>query len=220
MSLSNEPINAEPSMDEILSSIRRILKDDEPVTVPPEAPAATQSESVMVLDSSMLVAESAPASASESAAESAPAGRSRQSRSDLPPPRAISSQPTLSSATPPGTEATDMPYEANSTPDAVSKPDAASKPDTVSKPGAVEGPQPILGARAAEAAAGHIGALVRTISADRNLAISRGGISIEEIVREEIRPMLKSWLDAHLPGLVERVVRAEIERLVGHPEGL
>jgi cell pole-organizing protein PopZ len=27
--------------------------------------------------------------------------------------------------------------------------------------------------------------------------------------------MLKSWLDAHLPGLVERVVRAEIERLVG-----
>jgi cell pole-organizing protein PopZ len=33
-------------------------------------------------------------------------------------------------------------------------------------------------------------------------------------VREEIRPILKDWLDAHLPPLVERLVRAEIERVV------
>ena len=34
-------------------------------------------------------------------------------------------------------------------------------------------------------------------------------------MREELRPLLKDWLDAHLPPLVERLVRAEIERVVG-----
>jgi cell pole-organizing protein PopZ len=32
-------------------------------------------------------------------------------------------------------------------------------------------------------------------------------------VREMLRPMLKGWLDDNLPGLVERLVRAEIERV-------
>ena len=34
-------------------------------------------------------------------------------------------------------------------------------------------------------------------------------------MREELRPLLKEWLDAHLPPLVERLVRTEIERVVG-----
>jgi cell pole-organizing protein PopZ len=34
-------------------------------------------------------------------------------------------------------------------------------------------------------------------------------------VREELRPLLKDWLDANLPPMVERLVRAEIERVVG-----
>ena len=33
------------------------------------------------------------------------------------------------------------------------------------------------------------------------------------MVRDMLRPMLKSWLDDNLPGLVERLVRAEIERV-------
>jgi hypothetical protein len=37
--------------------------------------------------------------------------------------------------------------------------------------------------------------------------------SIEDLVREMLRPMLKTWLDDNLPGLVERLVRAEIERV-------
>ena len=45
--------------------------------------------------------------------------------------------------------------------------------------------------------------------------MSRGGPSIEDVVREEIRPLLKDWLDQHLPPLVERLVRAEIERVLG-----
>jgi cell pole-organizing protein PopZ len=41
----------------------------------------------------------------------------------------------------------------------------------------------------------------------------RNGPSLEEVVTELLRPMLKSWLDENLPGLVERLVRAEIERV-------
>ena len=36
--------------------------------------------------------------------------------------------------------------------------------------------------------------------------------TLENLVREMLRPMLKAWLDANLPDLVERLVRAEIER--------
>lgn len=37
--------------------------------------------------------------------------------------------------------------------------------------------------------------------------------TLEDLVREMLRPMLKTWLDDNLPGLVERLVRSEIERV-------
>ena len=40
-----------------------------------------------------------------------------------------------------------------------------------------------------------------------------GERSIDEITRELLRPMLQSWLDEHLPRVVERLVREEIERV-------
>jgi uncharacterized protein len=35
----------------------------------------------------------------------------------------------------------------------------------------------------------------------------------ENMTREILRPMLKTWLDENLPSLVERLVRAEIQRV-------
>jgi hypothetical protein len=37
--------------------------------------------------------------------------------------------------------------------------------------------------------------------------------TLEDLVKEMLRPMLKAWLDDNLPGLVDRIVRAEIERV-------
>jgi cell pole-organizing protein PopZ len=37
--------------------------------------------------------------------------------------------------------------------------------------------------------------------------------TVEELVKDMLRPMLKSWLDDNLPSMVERIVRTEIERL-------
>jgi uncharacterized protein len=42
-----------------------------------------------------------------------------------------------------------------------------------------------------------------------------GEYSLDDLVRETLRPMLQAWLDENLPGLVERLVRAEITRVVG-----
>jgi len=39
--------------------------------------------------------------------------------------------------------------------------------------------------------------------------------ALEAIVRESLKPLLKKWLESHLPPMVERLVREEIERLRG-----
>jgi len=37
--------------------------------------------------------------------------------------------------------------------------------------------------------------------------------TLEDLVREMLQPTLKVWLDDNLPGMVERLVRVEIERI-------
>jgi cell pole-organizing protein PopZ len=58
--------------------------------------------------------------------------------------------------------------------------------------------------------------MLRTLIAEREqVAVRPGGPSLEDLVRAEIRPLLQQWLDTNLPPMVERLVRAEIERVVG-----
>jgi cell pole-organizing protein PopZ len=73
----------------------------------------------------------------------------------------------------------------------------------------------LLAPETAAAAASSVDGLLRMLTASRSTQTHRGGPTIEDLVREEIRPLLKEWLDSHLPGLVERQVRSEIERVVG-----
>jgi uncharacterized protein len=67
----------------------------------------------------------------------------------------------------------------------------------------------------AAAAASSVDSLVRTLAAERATRVYGGGPTLEDMVRGELRPLLKDWLDTHLPPMVERLVRAEIERVVG-----
>jgi cell pole-organizing protein PopZ len=41
------------------------------------------------------------------------------------------------------------------------------------------------------------------------------GNTLDGLVREMLRPMLKEWLDANLPDLVERIVAREVARVIG-----
>jgi len=49
--------------------------------------------------------------------------------------------------------------------------------------------------------------------ANNMLSGSGDSRTIEELVREMLKPMLKTWLEENLPSLVERLVRSEIERV-------
>ena len=46
-----------------------------------------------------------------------------------------------------------------------------------------------------------------------NTVLSNNARTLQDLVKEMLRPMLKNWLDDNLPGLVERIVKAEIERV-------
>jgi hypothetical protein len=72
----------------------------------------------------------------------------------------------------------------------------------------------LASAETANAAAGSVTNLVRALTSDRSSQVFGGGPTIADLVREELRPMLKAWLDSNLPPLVERLVRAEIERVI------
>ena len=72
----------------------------------------------------------------------------------------------------------------------------------------------LVAPEAAAAAASSVGALLRTLATERSTATHRNGPTIEDLVRDEMRPLLKEWLDNHLPPMVERLVRVEIERVV------
>jgi len=72
----------------------------------------------------------------------------------------------------------------------------------------------LASAETANAAAGSVTNLVRALTSDRSSQVFGGGPTVADLVREELRPMLKAWLDSNLPPLVERLVRAEIERVI------
>ncbi len=42
-----------------------------------------------------------------------------------------------------------------------------------------------------------------------------GDLTVNALVEAALRPMLKSWLDTNLPGVVERLVAREIARITG-----
>ena len=47
----------------------------------------------------------------------------------------------------------------------------------------------------------------------KKTAIESNGITIEDIVRTELNPMLRDWLDKHLPAIIERLVQEELDKI-------
>ncbi len=48
---------------------------------------------------------------------------------------------------------------------------------------------------------------------ERSILMPAGGRTLEDVIREMLRPMLKDWLDQNLPSIVETQVQAEVERI-------
>ena len=71
-------------------------------------------------------------------------------------------------------------------------------------PAAVE--EPIVSAKTSAVVDAAFNTLAHTV-------LVQNARTLEDLVKEMLRPMLKAWLDDNLPTLVERLVRAEIERV-------
>jgi uncharacterized protein len=70
---------------------------------------------------------------------------------------------------------------------------------------------PIISTAVAEASRSALSSLSR-LTVKPEVA---GSDSLEGLVREMLKPMLKDWLDAHLPEVVERIVAQEVARISG-----
>jgi cell pole-organizing protein PopZ len=69
-----------------------------------------------------------------------------------------------------------------------------------------DAPHPLLSQSTAAAVDSAFNSLAQTV-------LSNNARTLEDLVKEMLRPMLKTWLDDNLPKLVEKIVRAEIERV-------
>ncbi|PVY93831.1 hypothetical protein C7388_13223 [Methylobacterium radiotolerans] len=182
----------EPSMEEILASIRRIIADDQ-AAKPAEVPVAAP-EPDDVLD----LAEVAE-----------PVTR----------PRVVEPEPEPEPA-PDLLDFDAIDFEDPVTAAPEPEPEPLPEPEPAPEPPPPPPPQPVL--QAARAPEPEPEALVSpatdaSVSGAFNLlahtVLTQNARTLEDLVKEMLRPMLKSWLDDNLPAVVERLVRAEIERV-------
>lgn len=202
--MSNIEQAAEPTMEEILSSIRKIISDDDqddaPALAAPPVEAVAAPEPVIepdddpgddIFELTEVVTEEAPV------------------EDDFP------------------DNEVEAPSDGLIDPETVDDLEfVAVEPEPEPEPELEPEPQPMVEYSAVEESVLEVGsrallsdeAGIETSAAFNQLAetlLSRNGTSrtIEELVQDMLRPMMKGWLDANLPPLVERLVREEIERV-------
>jgi len=176
--MSDAPKSAnDPSMDDILASIRKIISDDEaraqvgggPAAAGSANPVATKRDDVLLLTDLVEEPKAGPRPTALPLPRTDPAAAG-----DMP-------QPTIGDRGPDQTlVAAGVAGVASSAFDRLSQ----AVQDSVPAPMAPD-PGPTMGA----------------------------GKTLEELVKEMLRPMLKEWLDKNLPPMVERFVEREIVRL-------
>jgi hypothetical protein len=206
----------EPSMEEILASIRRIIADDD--ASKPAQPAA-------------LKPPPAAAVPARPAPPPPPAAVNKQSDidamlADLDKPKpAPKVEPPKPAPPPPASDVLDL-TEAMTTPSPGPAPTfrtidgdsdvvfAERTPDMprAEEPRRTPAPPPPMRdpGLISHATAAAVDSAFNTLA---NTVLGQNARTLEDLVKEMLRPMLKSWLDDNLPGLVDRIVRAEIERV-------
>lgn len=251
--MSNTDQAPEPSMEEILSSIRRIISDDE--TSPPSEETST-SASEDTAESKPEVTEEPKQEESSEKVTSEEDTPEEELVAPDPEPEAVTETVEESPETVPAADSEDdddifeltkvveideLPSEEIDSGDAL---DLGKIGVEVSDSGAevaddiefveVEvdepimelpelGPEPVLAVAqpvdhdiADRLVSENVGVAAAASFGDlANTLLSRGdnASTLEELVQEMLRPLLKDWLDANLPTLVEKLVGEEIERI-------
>lgn len=172
-------------MEEILASIRRIIADDQAHSGPLPGDSVSADSDI---DVSAITFDDDVLQAADTDQEYASVVRHepqqmQQHAPPPPPPPSPVAAPTVNVA-PPGAEA---------------RAPAAKSGN--------EGHQQQLLSSAADASA------ASAFQALSSVVLSRSPRTVDDLVQDMLRPMLKAWLDENLPPLVEKLVKAEIERI-------
>jgi cell pole-organizing protein PopZ len=210
----------EPTMEEILASIRRIIADDDTTKAPPKAadpvpppPMVQRLEPVPPPPPRAAPVAPPPRPEPEPAMRQADIDAMLSTLNAAAPPR-FEEPPApdvLELTESMATEEPSPPSDSFRTIDGQSdvvfeerpyEPEPAPPPP---RP-AMFGSDALLSSATSSAVDSAFNTLAQTV-------LVQNARTLEDLVREMLRPMLKTWLDDNLPGLVERLVRAEIERV-------
>ncbi len=209
----------EPSMEEILASIRNIIADDREAGRPPAVKGAAQRAAPANAPGPQIVyskgapeppLDEAPATEpnapkviwshpdpAKSEAAKSEAGKSEAGKPDAGKSDAGKQDPARSEA---------AKREAAKSGVQKQEPVKAEPAKSDAAPVGRRDQEPLLSAETDRSVASAFDALSATLAA-RSAELADG------VIRELLRPMLKTWLDENLPGIVEGLVRAEIERV-------
>jgi cell pole-organizing protein PopZ len=200
----NQPAKAqEPSMEEILASIRRIIADDDskppprpqPVAAAPK-PAAPPPRPVQPPPKPEPVQQH-----EEMLAPMEPAPEPEPEPQDV---LDLTEQMTETAVEPPSFQTIDGQS------DVVFADPQPEPPPRPVEPPRVFAPLPpqdgLMSSSTSAAVDSAFNSLAHTV-------LVQNARTLEDLVREMLRPMLKSWLDDNLPSMVERIVKLEIERV-------
>ena len=205
-------MSVEPSMEEILSSIKRIIAEEgDGPTRPRRAPRAAQPAPV-----------AAPAPAPSAYFDDGDDEDHAEVLELSDPMPAYADEPV-----------DDAPFAAAPIEEAVTVPQPLAEPQIAPQvatlraaapraaapaPAAAPEPKPILSDRTAEASRMSLDSLTRLVSQPVATGADKADDnSLEGLVRSMLRPMLREWLDTNLPAMVEEMVASEIARITGQP---
>ncbi len=203
----SDPTAQEPTMEEILASIRRIIsEDDAPAAEPPPsaghaAPEPEAHEPPPV----PLAAVVPPLALHEDEDEeedvlelTEPAPKPAETHGDL---DVFAAEPEPEPA--PASE----PIKAAPPPEPAKASPVLEEPLYTPSSSAGLDEDRLISGGTEDKAASHFGKLSQTI------AMPAPGRNLEDVVSELLKPLLKDWLDTHLPAIVEEKVQAEVERI-------
>jgi cell pole-organizing protein PopZ len=261
--MTKDPDKAEPSMDDILASIRRIIDEDGSKTRKPPLAASGKAGSD-ILELTEMVNEDGSVTSLQKTLDAAPDLAPRPMEDDEPPiyadrgerdrsagsPFTEKSRPVLAGDPRPAGEpqpTIDAPTETVSPrpqmqpAPAPAAPSAPVQPPRIMSTPTLGGisltpvntpPQPpaqpqaspsgLVSGQTANAATAAFDRLAQaalqqqtppTPATPRAPSPTVGGRALEDMVGEMLRPMLQQWLDSNLPGIVERLVQQEIQKM-------
>ncbi len=190
--MSDKDEKGEPTMEEILASIRQIISDEEKDEGAEDAPAAPAEEPTM-LDEPEPDPEPEAAPDPEPEPEPAP---EPEPNPVLELTRVVNDDGSVSDIEEAQVGDIDM---------LDSRPEPADPASLVSDP-------------IADKATNAFGNLSNAVSSARSMPMGNANRTLEDVVKELLKPMLRDWLDSNLPHIVERLVEREVAKLAARAD--